>query len=345
MISGMALLQRALRLSRGGRDGGVPRLRQGVGDHRVDRERDVRAGGGSVSASERLVAAARGGDESAFARLAQPYRRELHVHCYRMLGSFDEAEDVVQETFLRAWRDRDTVRGRPAVRAWLYQIATNACLDALRRNKRRVPALESFRDVPWLQPYPDRLLDEVAPREDEPGRGRGRARDDRADLHRGDPAAAAAPARGADPARRARLVGARDRRAARHEGRGGQQRAAARPRDAARQLPQAASAPSPDELTADERGCSRASSPPTSAATLRPPSRWCARTSASRCRPHPCPVRGRAAMGRCSPGRSARSRATGCSSRRARTACPPAPHPTPPLPPPAGRRRCRRSRR
>jgi RNA polymerase sigma-70 factor (TIGR02960 family) len=97
------------------------------------------------------------------------HRRELHVHCYRMLGSFDEAEDAVQETFLRAWRARDTFAGGPGVRAWLYKIATNTCLDAIRARGRRVPSLaRSFAEVPWLQPYPDRLLDEIAPREEEP---------------------------------------------------------------------------------------------------------------------------------------------------------------------------------
>jgi RNA polymerase sigma-70 factor (ECF subfamily) len=121
-----------------------------------------------VSASERLVAAARSGDEAAFAKLSQPYRRELHVHCYRMLGSFEAAEDIVQETYLRAWRHLDSFEGVALFRAWLYKIATNACLDEIRRNKRRVPSLESFRDVPWLQPYPDRLLDEMAPRDEEP---------------------------------------------------------------------------------------------------------------------------------------------------------------------------------
>jgi RNA polymerase sigma-70 factor (TIGR02960 family) len=121
-----------------------------------------------VIASDELVAAAGGGAETAFAKLSQPYRRELHVHCYRMLGSFEAAEDVVQETYLRAWRNLDNFEGGPLFRAWLYKIATNACLDEIRRNKRRVPSLESFRDVPWLQPYPDRLLDEMAPREDEP---------------------------------------------------------------------------------------------------------------------------------------------------------------------------------
>jgi RNA polymerase sigma-70 factor (TIGR02960 family) len=119
-------------------------------------------------APEQLVAAAKGGDESAFAALVEPHRRELHVHCYRMLGSFEAAEDQVQETFMRAWRGRDRFEGGGLFRAWLYRIATNACLDELRRSARRAPALHSFGDVPWLQPYPDRLLDEVAPREAEP---------------------------------------------------------------------------------------------------------------------------------------------------------------------------------
>jgi RNA polymerase sigma-70 factor (ECF subfamily) len=96
------------------------------------------------------------------------HRRELHVHCYRMLGSFEEAEDAVQETYLRAWRARDTFAGGAGLRAWLYKIATNTCLDALRARSRRTPALQSFADVPWLQPYPDRLLDEVALPEDGP---------------------------------------------------------------------------------------------------------------------------------------------------------------------------------
>ncbi|MCW3065961.1 MAG: polymerase subunit sigma-70 [Solirubrobacterales bacterium] len=100
-------------------------------------------------------------DESSFAALSERHRRELHVHCYRMMGSFEEAEDLVQETLLRAWRGRDTFDRGPQFRAWLYRIATNACLDALKRRSRRPPTLQSFADVPWLQPYPDRLLDEV----------------------------------------------------------------------------------------------------------------------------------------------------------------------------------------
>ena len=114
------------------------------------------------------VTAAFAGGESAFAALTERYRRELHVHCYRMLASFDEAEDAVQETFLRAWRSRDTFQGGDLVRAWLYKIATNVCLDAIRRAGRRLSSMETMREVPWITPYPDRLLDEMAPTEDEP---------------------------------------------------------------------------------------------------------------------------------------------------------------------------------
>jgi RNA polymerase sigma-70 factor (TIGR02960 family) len=106
--------------------------------------------------------------EAEFAALAERHRRELHVHCYRMLGSFDEAEDLVQETLLRAWRGRDRLERDEWFRAWLYRIATNACLDAIKRSGRQVPSLASFRDVPWLQPYPDRLLAEVAPADEQP---------------------------------------------------------------------------------------------------------------------------------------------------------------------------------
>ncbi|WP_240340753.1 RNA polymerase subunit sigma-70 [Nocardioides sp. SYSU D00038] len=97
-------------------------------------------------------------DEPTFTRLAERHRRELHVHCYRMLGSFEDAEDAVQETFLRAWRRRETFEGRSTFRAWLYRIATNACLDLL---DRRRPKPATGGEVLWLQPYPDRLLDEL----------------------------------------------------------------------------------------------------------------------------------------------------------------------------------------
>jgi RNA polymerase sigma-70 factor (TIGR02960 family) len=106
--------------------------------------------------------------EPEFAARAERHRRELHVHCYRMVGSFEEAEDLVQETLLRAWRGRASLERDEWFRAWLYRIATNVCLDAIKRDGRRVPSLGSFRDVPWLQPYPDQLLDEAAPPADEP---------------------------------------------------------------------------------------------------------------------------------------------------------------------------------
>jgi RNA polymerase sigma-70 factor (ECF subfamily) len=115
-----------------------------------------------------VAATAFAGGESAFAALTERYRRELHVHCYRMLASFDEAEDAVQETFLRAWRARHTFDGSSLVRAWLYRIATNVCLDTLRRSARRLTGFHTFAEVPWLTPYPDRLLDEAAPGDDDP---------------------------------------------------------------------------------------------------------------------------------------------------------------------------------
>jgi RNA polymerase sigma-70 factor (TIGR02960 family) len=118
--------------------------------------------------TEEIAAAAVAGEESAFAALTERHRRELHVHCYRMLASFDEAEDAVQETFLLAWRGRDGFDGSSLFRAWLYRIATNVCLDLLRRSSRQLTTLHSFAEVPWLQPYPDRLLDEVAPSDDQP---------------------------------------------------------------------------------------------------------------------------------------------------------------------------------
>jgi RNA polymerase sigma-70 factor (ECF subfamily) len=133
-----------------------------------------------IYVDEPLVDAARAGDHGAFARLAEPYRRELHVHCYRMLGSVEDAEDAVQETFLRAWARLDSFAGRAPFRAWLYGIATHACLDALRRKKARVwptdlsePADPSRAptppvELPWLQPYPDRLLEAPAPPDAEP---------------------------------------------------------------------------------------------------------------------------------------------------------------------------------
>jgi RNA polymerase sigma-70 factor (ECF subfamily) len=127
-----------------------------------------------------LLAAARSGDQVAFAALAEPYRHQVRVHCYRMLGSFDDAEELVQETMLRAWRGLEAFEGRSLFRTWLYRIATNLCLNALERAPQRVlppdvvapvtastPRTEARAsppqgtDIPWLQPYPDELLDET----------------------------------------------------------------------------------------------------------------------------------------------------------------------------------------
>jgi RNA polymerase sigma-70 factor (TIGR02960 family) len=104
-------------------------------------------------------------DESAFSGLVERHRRELQLHCYRMLGSLEESEDLTQETFLRAWRRRETYAGRASLRAWLYRIATNACLDALAKRP-RTPTADG--EVPWLQPYPDNLLETVPAAADEP---------------------------------------------------------------------------------------------------------------------------------------------------------------------------------
>jgi RNA polymerase sigma-70 factor, ECF subfamily len=123
-----------------------------------------------------LLALAQQGDRDAFQRLAEPYRRELHLHCYRMLGSFHDAEDLVQETFLRAWRGLGRFERRASFRTWLYRIATNACLNALasRASARRVlpetqgPPADQMPDggpateVPWLEPYPDAALGGLA---------------------------------------------------------------------------------------------------------------------------------------------------------------------------------------
>jgi len=128
------------------------------------------------------LAAVRAGDAAAFAALTERYRRPLQVHCYHMLGSVEDAEDLVQETLLRAWRARTTFEGRSLFRTWLYRIATNACLNTLERAPRRVlpqdivPSAHGEprasptwnTEIPWLQPYPDYLLEPVAPTEAEP---------------------------------------------------------------------------------------------------------------------------------------------------------------------------------
>jgi len=123
--------------------------------------------------SDRLLAQARAGDQDAFRELVGPYRRDLQAHCYRILGSVQDAEDIVQETLLAAWRGLAGFEERSPVRAWLYRIATNRCLNALRDAGRRPPPQPPQRvfnppeptgrgDPAWLEPYPDVLLEGIA---------------------------------------------------------------------------------------------------------------------------------------------------------------------------------------
>jgi RNA polymerase sigma-70 factor (ECF subfamily) len=119
-----------------------------------------------------LISRARAGEDDAFRELTEPHRRELHVHCYRMLGSFQDAEDALQETLLAAWQGLEGFEGRASLRTWLYRIATNRCLNARRSASRRpakewdvpgVVPLEPSRlgEVVWLEPFPDALLEGV----------------------------------------------------------------------------------------------------------------------------------------------------------------------------------------
>jgi RNA polymerase sigma-70 factor, ECF subfamily len=123
-----------------------------------------------------LLASAKGGDRQAFQQLTEPHRRELQVHCYRMLGSFHDAEDLVQETLLRAWRGLQGFDGRASTRYWLYRIATNACLNALATRasggrvlpethgpaSEQMPDREPASDIDWLEPHPDSALERIA---------------------------------------------------------------------------------------------------------------------------------------------------------------------------------------
>jgi RNA polymerase sigma-70 factor (ECF subfamily) len=126
--------------------------------------------------TEQTLARARAGDEGAFRELTDPYRRELRLHIYRIVGSAQDAEDLLQETLLAAWRGLEQFQGRASVRAWLYRIATNRALDALRASRRRPEDLQRMTEVPkptrraepiWLEPYPDVLLEGI--RDEAPG--------------------------------------------------------------------------------------------------------------------------------------------------------------------------------
>jgi len=111
-----------------------------------------------------FIAAARSSDTARFALLTERHRRELQVHCYRMLANYEDAQDMTQETFLRAWHKRESFKGHAALRTWLYRIATNACLDFLDKRNDRTPVPSELPDpgseVRYLQPYPDWMLPE-----------------------------------------------------------------------------------------------------------------------------------------------------------------------------------------
>ncbi|SEF24208.1 RNA polymerase sigma-70 factor, ECF subfamily [Amycolatopsis pretoriensis] len=136
-----------------------------------------RSGDSEAPAGSSLTARARDGDGEAFRQLVEPHRRELQVHCYRILGSVQDAEDVLQETLLAAWRGIGGYEERASVRTWLYRIATNRCLNVLRAGARRAPGRVAYRpevslpepthrraEPSWLEPYPDALLEEIATR-------------------------------------------------------------------------------------------------------------------------------------------------------------------------------------
>ncbi|HLO29118.1 MAG TPA: RNA polymerase subunit sigma-70 [Anaerolineales bacterium] len=125
----------------------------------------------NISIGSEVLDSARAGNQEAFGQLVEPYRQELLVHCYRILGSFEDAEDMLQETLLRAWRRLDSFEGRASLRAWLYKIATNVCLDALDTRQRRGLPKELYargdptqplpgpaQEITWIEPFPDELI-------------------------------------------------------------------------------------------------------------------------------------------------------------------------------------------
>jgi RNA polymerase sigma-70 factor (TIGR02960 family) len=139
--------------------------------------------GGSAAPGreDELLRRAREGDEPAFRELADIYRARLQLHCYRIVGSVQDAEDLVQETLLAAWRGLDRFEGRASLRSWLYRIATNRCLNALRDRGRRLPQLPEpppdapeppepsrLREPVWLEPYPDALLEDIVDQTHDP---------------------------------------------------------------------------------------------------------------------------------------------------------------------------------
>src|SRR5689334_22320958 len=130
-----------------------------------------------MTSEAELLSRAQAGDEVAFQELTESLRGELQVHCYRIVGSVHDAEDLVQDTLMAAWRALDRFEGRASLRSWLYRIGTNRCLNHLRDRGRRLPELPQpiepvplppqpthMREAVWLEPYPDALLEPIADR-------------------------------------------------------------------------------------------------------------------------------------------------------------------------------------
>ncbi|TMG02460.1 MAG: sigma-70 family RNA polymerase sigma factor [Chloroflexi bacterium] len=128
-----------------------------------------------MDSSPDLIERAQAGDETAFRELVDSHRHELHLHCYRMLGSFHDAEDALQETLIAAWRGLSSFEGRSSIRTWLYRVATSRCLNMLRSGRARareeglmqpteLPQPTRLGEVLWIEPYPDALIDRVADR-------------------------------------------------------------------------------------------------------------------------------------------------------------------------------------
>jgi RNA polymerase sigma-70 factor (ECF subfamily) len=128
-----------------------------------------------MDTSSDLIERAQSGDETAFRELVDAHRHELHLHCYRMLGSFHDAEDALQETLIAAWRGLSSFEGRSSIRTWLYRVATSRCLNMLRSGRVRateealmqpteLPQPTRLGEVLWIEPYPDLLIDRIADR-------------------------------------------------------------------------------------------------------------------------------------------------------------------------------------
>ena len=224
-------------------------------------------------------------------RPSRPTAGSCTCTVHRMVGSYTDAEDLVQETLLRAWRNQDTFESGTNLRAWLYRIATNVCIDTIRASHRQVPAGSELAEVTWLEPYPDVALDQIAATDDAPDSGAVGRVDDGTGLHRRHPGAPAAPT--SRPGARVRARPATppgSRRPRPDAGRGRTARAGAqRARRCAAGCPRIAAAGGPHSATTSAPS-SGASSRSMNSATRPVRSRSCVTTSWRPCHPSPLPI-------------------------------------------------------